>query len=324
MPSLKNIDFNALRIFLAVAESKTLTEAAARLSITQSAVSQSIKQLESITGVDLVVRKSRPIRLTVAGEILQHSSEHIVSNLNSMLSEVALTSGNRMKNLRIGLIDSFADAAGQQLLEQLKVHANELALRCGMVGSLNKALLNREIDLIITTNHMDEIQHLERFPLFRDPFVILLPKKLSENYGGSVHQLARQHPFIRYNRQANVGAMTDLIARRLGIQLNINYELDSTQTLLRFVGAGHGWAMTTGLCLMQFPHLLEGIDIVQIPKGSHARYGSLICRSGELGDLPEKTAKICRNVYDNLIPGLIDIAPWLENEAYSITVLPII
>ena len=46
MKNNKNIEISALRVFSAVAEAESLTQAAERLGITQSAVSQTIKQLE--------------------------------------------------------------------------------------------------------------------------------------------------------------------------------------------------------------------------------------------------------------------------------------
>ena len=61
MKNNRHIDFRALRVFAAVVESETLTQAAKYLGITQSAVSQAIKQLEAQTASELVIRRSRPI-----------------------------------------------------------------------------------------------------------------------------------------------------------------------------------------------------------------------------------------------------------------------
>ena len=67
----RNMDFGALRVFAAVAESETLTQAAEHLGITQSAVSQAIKQLEVQTASELGMRRSRPIKLTASGKIFK-------------------------------------------------------------------------------------------------------------------------------------------------------------------------------------------------------------------------------------------------------------
>ena len=71
MKNSKTIEISALRIFAAVTEADTLTQAAERLGITQSAVSQTIKQLEAQTQTQLVITRSRPIKLTPSGQVLK-------------------------------------------------------------------------------------------------------------------------------------------------------------------------------------------------------------------------------------------------------------
>ncbi|MFQ5582713.1 MAG: LysR family transcriptional regulator, partial [Mariprofundaceae bacterium] len=64
MKNERQIDIRELRVFAAVVKSETLTQAAEYLGITQSAVSQVIKQLEVQTSSELVIRRSKPIKLT--------------------------------------------------------------------------------------------------------------------------------------------------------------------------------------------------------------------------------------------------------------------
>ena len=80
MKTHKNIEICALRVFSAVAEAETLTQAAERLGITQSAVSQTIKQLESQTETQLVVTRSRPIKLTPSGQVLRDYAFQIIND----------------------------------------------------------------------------------------------------------------------------------------------------------------------------------------------------------------------------------------------------
>ncbi|MEE7560733.1 LysR family transcriptional regulator, partial [Xanthomonas sp. Kuri4-2] len=64
------IDLNLLPLFLAVAEGHNFRVAADRLGVTRSAVSQGVRRLEDIFGTALVVRTTRSVRLTEAGERL--------------------------------------------------------------------------------------------------------------------------------------------------------------------------------------------------------------------------------------------------------------
>jgi DNA-binding transcriptional LysR family regulator len=172
---------------------------------------------------------------------------------------------------------------------------------------------------------MDEHPQLQRHPVLRDPFVILVPKKNIQGNERNIQWLAENLPFIQYNRQSRLGALTDLIARRMNIKLMANYELDSTQTLLRFVQSGHGWTIVTGLCMVRYPELLDGVEVMPLANGNHARYLSLLSRPDELGKLPQLTAEICRSLYSKeIVPQLEKIAPWLKQQAYAIDKVPTI
>ena len=66
---MNNFDSTALECLAAIVEEDGFERAAARLSITQSAVSQRLRALESQVGTVLLVR-TRPLRLTTAGQLL--------------------------------------------------------------------------------------------------------------------------------------------------------------------------------------------------------------------------------------------------------------
>ncbi|MBT5388693.1 MAG: LysR family transcriptional regulator [Porticoccaceae bacterium] len=325
MKNNKNIEIGALRIFAAVTEADTLTQAAERLGVTQSAVSQTIKQLETQTETQLVVTRSRPIKLTPSGQVLKDYAQQIINDTQRMLADVRMTAKGGLLPLNVGMVDSFCDVAGLQLMQQVKPFVSKLALRTGLGSSLSQDLLNRNLDLLITSDPIDEHPELQRHPILRDPFVMIVPEKYAQGGAVTPAWLAENIPFIRYTRQSRLGALTDLIARRLNIQLQTAYELDSTQTLLRFVQSGQGWAITTGLCMVRYPELLKGCRVMQLARGSNARHLTMLCRQNELGAVPDKVAGICRTIYsDEIVPQLIEIAPWLEQQAYSITEMPAI
>ena len=62
-----HIEFRHLRTIRAIHEAGGVARAADLLNITQSALSHQIKGLEEQTGVELFIRKSKPIRLSAAG-----------------------------------------------------------------------------------------------------------------------------------------------------------------------------------------------------------------------------------------------------------------
>jgi len=78
----------SLKLFDAVARSRSMTHAASEAGISQSAVSQSIRQLEEFVQAPLLDRSSRPMRLTEAGELLHRSSLESLARLAEVVEEL--------------------------------------------------------------------------------------------------------------------------------------------------------------------------------------------------------------------------------------------
>jgi DNA-binding transcriptional LysR family regulator len=77
----RNIDVGLLRAFVAVVETGSVTRAAHLLNLTQAAVSQQLKRLEELFGVDLFDRTNRTLRTTPAGErLLVHAQTMMTMN----------------------------------------------------------------------------------------------------------------------------------------------------------------------------------------------------------------------------------------------------
>src|SRR5271167_5231189 len=95
------LNLNRLRIFVEVASAGSFSAAADALSYTQSAVSQQIAALETETGVNLIERLPRGVRLTPAGRVLLEHAEGIVARLHAAEEELAALAGLRGGQLRM-------------------------------------------------------------------------------------------------------------------------------------------------------------------------------------------------------------------------------
>lgn len=83
------IDLNLLPVFIAVAEEHSFSKAAARLGVTRSAVSQGIRRLEDAFGTMLVMRTTRSVNLTEAGERLHKSLSLPVASIEAAFDDMA-------------------------------------------------------------------------------------------------------------------------------------------------------------------------------------------------------------------------------------------
>lgn len=84
-----HFDLHSLRVFLAVAESGSLTRAAERCHMTLSAISKRIADLERATDCALLVRHPRGVELTPAGHGLLNHALQVLDQVNRMASEMS-------------------------------------------------------------------------------------------------------------------------------------------------------------------------------------------------------------------------------------------
>ena len=89
-----HLELRHLRTIKAIHDAGGLARAAEVLNITQSALSHQVKGLEDQTGVELFVRRSKPLKLSAAGQRLLRAAEKVLPEIAAVTEEFrALRSG---------------------------------------------------------------------------------------------------------------------------------------------------------------------------------------------------------------------------------------
>ncbi|MFT8245963.1 LysR family transcriptional regulator [Roseomonas sp. BN140053] len=116
-------DLNALAVFAAVAEARSFRAAADRLGVTRPAVSQSIRKLENAAGIALLLRTTRSVRLTEAGERLFASVSPALRELRMAVQATRELGGAPSGLLRLA-VSSIAEnfLSGPLLASFLEAH----------------------------------------------------------------------------------------------------------------------------------------------------------------------------------------------------------
>jgi DNA-binding transcriptional LysR family regulator len=96
-------DLNALAVFALVAEERNFRAAADRLGVTRSAVSQTIRRLEEGLGIALVLRTTRSVSLTEAGERLHAEIAPAVADMRAALEKTVVLTGRPRGRLRLAV-----------------------------------------------------------------------------------------------------------------------------------------------------------------------------------------------------------------------------
>lgn len=114
-------DFNDLLWFLAVAEEKSFTHAAAKLGITQSTLSHTIKRLEARMGIRLLTRTTRSVATTEAGERLQKSLAPRIAEIETEIAALMEFREKPAGTIKLTLSDhAFESVAWPKLKPVLK------------------------------------------------------------------------------------------------------------------------------------------------------------------------------------------------------------
>jgi DNA-binding transcriptional LysR family regulator len=171
-----SIQLRHLRYFLAVMEEQHFGRAAERLYMAQPPLSQAIAQLEEELGVDLLLRTSRGVRPTEAGEVFAERARRILGELETAVEEVQRVAGSA-DPLRIGLVPYRTVATLDRFLAALHERHPSVTTRISHLHSYEQLarLRARELDIGILVVPV-EVPALVTEPLLPgDPIVAFVP-----------------------------------------------------------------------------------------------------------------------------------------------------
>ena len=303
------MDLNGLKAFLAVSAGGNMTTAARELGLTQSAISQSVRQLEEQFGAVLVDRTTRPLRLTAAGSIVRRYTERMLNEAEQMTA--AIRSTGTIPELRIALVDSFAATAGAEFIRTVARFAQNLYIGEGFSTSHAQEFRARKLDLLVSPDPMEELDGVVRYPLMSEPFLLIAPdtELMAGQQAVDVRQLNSALPIIRYSNRSAAGSRIDRYLLERDIKLRQRIEVETSEVMCGLVASGMGWGITTPLHLLQARSHLEGITVRPLAdKLQRTLY--LIVRTGEYEKVAHTVLQRMRDVLrDNVIPEIRKIIP---------------
>jgi DNA-binding transcriptional LysR family regulator len=294
-------DWELLASWVAVIESGSVSDAARLLHISQAAVSQRVKQLETVFATPLLDRSTRPAQPTAAGQRLFENAKDLLTRADQMMESVRNVSRAKRMVVRFGCVDSFAATVGPLLIKALSSSSHQIRLWSGITPTLEGLIESRQLDLAVTTS-VTSLPGISRAQLFSERYFAVLPASFEISKLGSLLDLSRHLQFIRYSARSFIGQQIDDYLQRSGDALERTCEFDATDPLLSLVASGMAFALTTPLCIWQSRQFLPGIRIVPLPAFSRqgrtypemSRSFHLAYRQGELGTLPTEVRDLVR------------------------------
>ncbi len=233
-----------LQTFLAVAEELHFARAARRLGTTQSAVSQQIQRLEELFGTPLLLRTSRSVELTPAGEALAGEATELLVRLQGIARSILAIADGRSGTVTLGaqgaaLITVVPPALSRLAAEvpQLRVNVRQLTSREQVAG-----LLTRNLDLALVRGVAPD-DRLTLTELAREPVMAVLPvgHPLAAARQVSLRRLAGES-FVLWDRHGAPAFHDALVdaCRAAGFEPEIRHRVRGIDARISFIAAGLG------------------------------------------------------------------------------------
>jgi DNA-binding transcriptional LysR family regulator len=305
----KGLNLRLLEIFAAVVHANGMTGAATALGLTQSAVSQAIANLETSVNARLIDRGTRPLKLTLLGDIIYRRTIEILDRVQDLDRAIELQLNNAIPMLRLGVADSVASTAGPHLVRNLDKLAAQFMIWSGASEASVRSLAERKVDFILTAEEAPPEVEFVSIPIFEEPYVLVLPIELSEPHY-TLETLIAAAPFIRYGNQSFIGLAVDAYLQRNGVMPPNRYRLDTSDSVLAMVEASMGWTISTPLGILKTRIGSPRFHCLPLPSTAPTRRISLVARRAEGEALALQIADAARNaLVEHCLPGLKEIAP---------------
>lgn len=269
MISIRRININNLeqyKVFYTVAVEKGFSKAAEKLFISQSAVSQSIGQLEEKSGVKLFVRLPRNIRLTKEGEMLLEHVGPAIERIRAGEKRLKDMAVLKIGSVTVSSSDTFCMYLFPSILEKFSKSHPEISMNiANKTSSETRILLDKgEADIGIINLYGKNYENLKIWKKYtiNDCFIIkkgTLEKDLKKMSIKEISELNH----IMLEKGTSTRAHIDNYFKNAGINIEAGIELGSVELLLKFAAMGMGVSCIAKEFLEKSPYV-NMIDIIPI------------------------------------------------------------
>lgn len=305
----RGLNLRLLEIFAAVVHANGMTGAATSLNLTQSAVSQAIANLEASVNAKIIDRGTRPLKLTLLGDIIYKRTVEILAKVQDLDRAVKLQTNEAIPLLRLGIANTVASTVGPYLVRKLDALAAQWTIWSGFAETGVQSLVERRIDFVITADDSPIGPEFINVPILEEPYLLVVPEKIAESHR-TLDTLVGAAPFIRYGSHTFIGQAIDAYFQRCGLVPPNRYRLDTSDAVLGMVDEALGWTISTPLSILKARFVSPRFRCLPLPRTAPVRRISLISLASENDAVAYQIAESTRQALsDHCLPELRKIAP---------------
>ncbi|WP_306119157.1 MULTISPECIES: LysR family transcriptional regulator [unclassified Roseitalea] len=242
--TVERLEFQDLKVLLAVAEIGSFRQSALHLNLGQSAVSRRVQKLENALGVSLFERRPTGARLTRAGSSFAARARSVFNDLHHAVDTAHAAGMGGDGTLNVGMIASLSRGALRDVVAEYA--ANHPGVNIGFVeserGELLTLLSHRQLDVVIASGEFPEV-HGDSALLIEEPIYIALHDEglLAERSRLAWDEVREAH-FLVSATEPGPEIHDYLIRRlaRLGRRLHVTRHRLGREGIMNLVGLGLG------------------------------------------------------------------------------------
>jgi LysR family nitrogen assimilation transcriptional regulator len=225
------MNLRQLKYFVGVVEAGNMTRAAEQLHVAQTALGMQIRQLEEDLGVALLVRHSRGIEPTKAGNLLHTRALAILKEVEEARKAVRACEREESETIRLGITPALMLVCGTEIAMAVREQLPNVFL--GIVEAMSHVLIETlgrgEADFILCYD-VPDLPQFSRTALLQDDLVLATPPR-----GGNGKPIAfveaLEESIAMPEEGDSVRAVVARAARDLGLDLKVAYEVRSISAM---------------------------------------------------------------------------------------------
>lgn len=249
---MNQLEIKHLRMICTIAETGNMTRAAEKLFISQSALSQQLKDIEGKLKIDLFFRTRKKMILTPIGKKLLQTAEHVIDAIEDTELEIAkIVSGDRGV-LKVGTQCLFCFKWLPCVMHRFQNKFPNIEIVIGTSSDLAKELETRKYDCIITAAAPKD-HNFDTLPLFADQMVCIMPADhpLSSRSWVALEDFNRFNLICHAEKEQN--RFYQLVLKPKGVEPKRMMTVGQPMAIVEMVASGFGisvfprWAVKKSL-----------------------------------------------------------------------------
>lgn len=310
----KGVTLKGLEVFEALAVAGSVAGASKMTGLSQPAVSQQMRNLETALGVELVDHGRRPMQLTPSGRSFLSRTKAVLSQLRQAQNELTVMDLTHLRKMDLGVIDDFDNDLTPRLVSLLAESMEQCQFKLTTTPShhIFEQLKSRTLHMAISGSMGEVIDGVQEFPLLHDPFIFVCPKGQVDK-SGSIETVMQTLPILRHDRDLLIGRQVDTHLARLQLDFPDRFEIGAHLSLMTLVARGVGWTITTPTGFMRAARLHDSMEAHPLPFEPFSRTVSLFATSDWTDEVPRDLAQTARRLIGEIVvtPALL-VLPWLQ------------